>query len=80
MQQRWAEWFGLLSGGLYIPIEVFEVLRGFTWPRVAVLVVNVGVVAYLAGVLAKSRRTHTPASRSTDSAGGLPASVIGQVK
>ena len=80
MQQRWAEWFGLLSGGLYIPIEGFEVLRGLTWPRVAVLVVNVGVVAYLAGVLAKSRRTHTPPSRSTDSAGGLPASVIGPVK
>jgi uncharacterized membrane protein (DUF2068 family) len=57
-QQQWAEWFGLLSGGMYIPIEVFEVSREFTWPRITVLIVNVGVVAYLADILAKSRRRH----------------------
>lgn len=57
-QMQWAEWFGLLSGGMYIPIEVFEVSRQLTWPRVTVLVINVGVVAYLAGVLAKSRKSH----------------------
>lgn len=54
--QQWAEWFGLLSGAMYIPIEVFEVSRELTWPRVTVLLVNVGVVSYLADILAKSRR------------------------
>lgn len=55
-QQQWAEWFGLLSGGIYIPMEVLEVSRDFTWPRITVLVVNVGVVAYLGDVLSKSRK------------------------
>jgi uncharacterized membrane protein (DUF2068 family) len=55
-QMQWAEWFGLLSCGMYIPIEVFEVSRELTWPRISVLVVNVGVVAYLADLLAKSRK------------------------
>lgn len=55
---QWAEWFGLLSGGIYIPLEIFEVTREFTWPRVTVLVVNLGVVGYLADVLLKSRRPH----------------------
>jgi uncharacterized membrane protein (DUF2068 family) len=55
-QQQWAEWFGLLSGAMYIPIEVFEVTRELTWPRITVLAVNVGVVAYLADVLAKGRK------------------------
>lgn len=80
MQQRWAEWFGLLSGGLYLPIEVFEVWRRLTWPRAAVLLVNVGVVVFLAGVLVKSRRPPKPPSGSADSAGGLPAAVGGPVK
>src|SRR5208337_461028 len=32
-QRQWAEWFGLLTGSIYIPIEVFEIIRGVTWPR-----------------------------------------------
>lgn len=55
-QMAWAEWFGLLTGGMYIPIELLEVARGATWPKVTVLVVNLGVVAYLAYVLLRSRR------------------------
>ena len=57
-QMQWAEWFGLLSGGMYIPVEVFEVSRELSWPRISVLVVNVGVVAYLADLLSKSRKPH----------------------
>ena len=57
-QMQWAEWFGLLSGGMYIPLEIFEASRQFTWPRVTVLLVNLGVVGYLADVLLKSRRHH----------------------
>lgn len=52
--KKWAEWFGLLTGGMYIPIEIFEVARNVTWPRVTVLVVNIGVVSYLLFVLSKN--------------------------
>ena len=58
LQQRWAEWFGLLSGGLYIPIELLEITRGITWPKVTVLVINAGVVGYLAYILYQSRKNH----------------------
>jgi uncharacterized membrane protein (DUF2068 family) len=54
--QQWAEWFGVLSGGIYIPLELLEASRELTWPRITVLVVNVGVVAYLANVLLRSRK------------------------
>jgi uncharacterized membrane protein (DUF2068 family) len=47
MQLQWAKWFALLTGGIYIPIEVYEVLYGISWPKVAVLIVNVIIVAYL---------------------------------
>jgi len=60
MRRTWAEWFGLLSGGMYVPIELFEVARGATWPKVTVLVVNAGIVGYLAYVLYRSRRSSSP--------------------
>ena len=56
MQRSWAEWFALLSGGMYVPIELFEVIDKITWPRVTVLCVNVGIVAYLAYVMYQARR------------------------
>jgi uncharacterized membrane protein (DUF2068 family) len=55
-RQQWAEWFGFLSGGMYIPMEVFEVSRQLTWPRMTVLIVNIGVVAYLSDILWRTRR------------------------
>ena len=58
LQRQWAEWFGLLTGGLYIPIELFELIRGITWPKVTVLIVNAGVVGYLACILYQSRQNH----------------------
>src|ERR1700691_2323764 len=30
-QRRWAEWFALVSGGVYLPIEIYELARGVTW-------------------------------------------------
>lgn len=53
---QWAEWFGLLSGAMYIPMETYEAARDLTWPRITVLIVNLGVVGYLADVLLRSRK------------------------
>ncbi|HZP93004.1 MAG TPA: DUF2127 domain-containing protein [Burkholderiales bacterium] len=54
--RRWAEWFALASGGLYIPIEVYELLVGVSWLKVGTLLVNVAIVAYMILVLRNSRR------------------------
>lgn len=56
LRKAWAEWFAVLTGGMYIPIELFEVARSVTWPRVIVLVVNLGVVSYLLFVMIKNGR------------------------
>jgi uncharacterized membrane protein (DUF2068 family) len=55
-QQQWAKWFGFLTGGIYIPLELYEAFRGLTWPKVTVLIVNLIVVAYLGKALYQSRR------------------------
>jgi len=45
--RAWAEWFAIVSGSIYVPIEIYEVAKHVTWLRVAVLIVNLFIVAYL---------------------------------
>ena len=52
----WAAWFGVLSGCIYIPVELIEVVHGLTWAKLTVLSVNVAIVAYLGYALMKSGR------------------------
>ena len=49
-EKAWAEWFALLSGGLYLPWEIYELLERATPFRVAVLVLNVLIVLYMASL------------------------------
>ena len=54
--RRWAEWLAALGGGLYIPIEIYEIGQRVSWMRVGVFLVNVIIVAYMVWVLSESRR------------------------
>jgi uncharacterized membrane protein (DUF2068 family) len=53
-ERRWAEWFGMLSGAIYVPLEIYELARGASWIKVAALIINLAVVGYLALVLYRS--------------------------
>lgn len=57
MHRQWAAWFGLLTGGMFMPAEIYEIIRGANWPKVAILIINAAIVAYLAYVLYQSRQT-----------------------
>ena len=45
--RAWAEWFAILSGGVYLPFELYELVRRPTVIKAGVLVVNTAIVAYL---------------------------------
>ena len=62
-QRQWAEWFALLTGGMYIPVEFYENLRGVTWAKATVLTVNAAIVMYLAYVLFRSRQMRKQAGK-----------------
>lgn len=47
LNRRWAEWFGALTGSIYIPLEIYEVLKGVTVLKITLLVVNIWIVVYL---------------------------------
>jgi uncharacterized membrane protein (DUF2068 family) len=47
LERTWAEWFALISGALYVPFEVYELIRRPTLIRLAVLLINLAVVFYM---------------------------------
>lgn len=47
MLKRWAEWFTAIITASLLPVEVWEIYRHPSWIKVLVLMVNLGVVAYL---------------------------------
>lgn len=47
LRKRWAEYFTIFVTGSLIPLEVYELWKHFSATKVAVLIVNVAVVAYL---------------------------------
>ena len=60
--RRWAEWLAALSGGIYVPVEIYELTRGVSWIKVAALLLNAAVVSYMCYALWTSRRRLPPAA------------------
>lgn len=59
MQKRWAEYFSIVATSSLLPLEIYEVLRRVTILRIAVLVSNVAIVAYLVWKVRTPRRSLT---------------------
>lgn len=51
LEKQWAEWFALISGSLYLPIEIYELAHRATPIKWGVFATNVLIVAYLAWLL-----------------------------
>jgi len=47
LRKHWAEYFVIISTGLLIPLELYEMARHFTMVKLAVTAVNAFIVLYL---------------------------------
>ena len=45
--RNWASWLGALSGGIYVPIEVYELVEKPSLLRLGLLSANTAIVVYL---------------------------------
>jgi uncharacterized membrane protein (DUF2068 family) len=43
----WAEWFAFAAGAVYLPFEVYELIRKATSVRLGILVLNLVIVFYM---------------------------------
>jgi len=53
--RAWAKWFAAITGGVYIPFELYELTQGYSVFVVGALAINVAVVVYLARTLKQER-------------------------
>jgi uncharacterized membrane protein (DUF2068 family) len=57
--RAWAEWLAVVSGGIYLPVELYELMERVTWAKATLIVVNAAVVAFMVARLWQRRR-HPP--------------------
>ncbi|MCK5817834.1 MAG: DUF2127 domain-containing protein [Psychromonas sp.] len=51
----WTEWFALLSGAIYLPFEIYEVIFHTGFLAVGALLINIIVVWYMSRILLSKR-------------------------
>ena len=51
--RRWAEWLAAVSGGIYVPMELYELSRGYSWIKLGALVLNLAIVCLMAYALVR---------------------------
>ena len=57
--RRWAQWLGAVSGGIYLPIEIYELFQHASWVKLIVFLANLGIVMFLVQRLARYKNTST---------------------
>jgi uncharacterized membrane protein (DUF2068 family) len=45
--RAWAQWFAILSGAIYLPIEIYALIHHASALKTVVILINVGIVAYV---------------------------------
>lgn len=59
-ERQWAEWFAALSGGVYVPFELFEIYERANWLSIGALLVNVVIVSVMVFSLLHGRHGKSP--------------------
>lgn len=62
-EKRWAEWFALVSGGVYLPVEIYELAKGFSWLKMGVFGINLVIVGYMTMLLFRGKAAIAGAER-----------------
>lgn len=54
-EKHWAEWFAVISAGIYLPLELTHFGRHPSWFNAGVILVNMLIILYLAVLLGQQR-------------------------
>lgn len=54
--KRWAEYFTIVATSSFIPLEVYELTKRVSSPKIIVLLINVAVIVYLVVEICRNRK------------------------
>jgi uncharacterized membrane protein (DUF2068 family) len=54
-ERAWAEWLALGSGALYLPFEIYQLVRRFDLVHVSIFLVNLAVILYMVHLRLEAR-------------------------
>jgi uncharacterized membrane protein (DUF2068 family) len=58
LRKRWAEYLTIISTASLLPLEVYEIVKGASAPKVLVLLANIVIVVYLVMEVRRTRNIH----------------------
>jgi len=58
----WAEWFVLLSGALYLPLEILKLAERANWLHITIFAGNVAIVLYMLYIRLQAFRSTPPSA------------------
>jgi uncharacterized membrane protein (DUF2068 family) len=57
LRKRWAEYVTIISTASLLPVEIYEIVKGVSAPKIVVLLVNIAVLVYLVIEVGRTRNT-----------------------
>ncbi len=64
--KHWAEWFAVISAGIYLPMEFQHLARHATLLNAGVILFNLGLIFYLARLLSQQHRNRKQSEVAAD--------------
>src|SRR3954469_13445117 len=58
LEKHWAEYLTIIATSSFLPLEIYEIFHHFHWAKIALLVVNLAIVAYLVWVVYKNKQAN----------------------
>jgi uncharacterized membrane protein (DUF2068 family) len=71
--KHWAEWFAVISAGIYLPLEFQHVAHRATFLSAGVIFFNIVIILYLAKLLNRQRAERHAASQGNAEKGKSPS-------
>jgi len=70
---RWTEWFALISGGIYLPFEIYEFVTHTGWLSFGALFINSLIVLYMYLILKTQHKPDTTIDTTKNSKTAIKA-------
>jgi uncharacterized membrane protein (DUF2068 family) len=63
-EKAWGRWLILISIGISIPVEIYELTKGISWMKLIVFLLNLGIFAYVLLKFPKHHGAGKPRAKS----------------